>query len=237
MINMNNLRARFQLRSTHTAAARQAWGIHVRLTVGAVFVLMIAIGCALAAKEFTMPKVQAAANYPAHDSHPNEMATVGLDLYTGEKASIFKQNYADRDLVPLLVVITNNGSTPIELANMKVQLVTKDRRAKIEPSSEDDLFRRLSRTQKRGDEPSKLPFPLPGRGPKVGVKKDVQQEIETALFQAKAVEPHATRAGFMFFDVSGITDPLNGARLYLTGLRDGSGQELMYFEIPLDKAR
>lgn len=204
------------------------------MTAGAV---LLAATCALAAKEFAMPNVEAAANYPAHDSHPNEMVTVGVDLYTGAKASIFKQNYADREMVPILVVITNNGSTPVELANMKVQLVTSDRRAKIEPASEEDIFRRFSRTDRRGDEPSKLPIPLPGRGPKVGVKKDVQQEVTTALFQARAVEPKSTQAGFMFFDVSGIRDPLSGAHLYLTGLRDGNGQELMYFELALDKAR
>lgn len=199
--------------------------------------LLLAATCAFAAKEFAMPKVESAANYPAHDSHPNEMVTVGADLYTGAKSSIFNVNYADRDMVPILVVITNNGSAPVELANMKAQLVTRDRRAKIEPASQEDIFRRFSRTEKRGDEPSKLPIPLPGRGPKVGVKKDVQQEVNAAMFQARAVEPHSTQAGFMFFDVSGISDPLTGARLYLTGLRDGGGQELMYFEVALDKAR
>ncbi len=199
--------------------------------------VLLAATCALAAKEFAMPKVEAAANYPAHDSHPSEMVTVGADLYTGAKASIFKENYADRDMVPILVVITNNGTAPVELANMKVQLVTTDRRAKIEPATEDDIFRRFSRADRRGDEPSKLPIPLPGRGPKVGVKKDVQQEVTAALFQARAVEPKSTQAGFMFFDVSGVRDPLSGAHLYVTGLRDGHGQELMYFELALDKAR
>jgi hypothetical protein len=36
------------------------------------------------------------------------------------------------------------------------------------------------------------------------------------------------------FDVSDVSAPLAGARFYLTGLRDGGGNELMYFEIPLD---
>jgi hypothetical protein len=39
----------------------------------------------------------------------------------------------------------------------------------------------------------------------------------------------------MFFDVSGISTPLAGAHFYLTGVRDASGNELMYFEIPLEK--
>ena len=55
------------------------------------------------------------------------------------------------------------------------------------------------------------------------------------MFRAKAVEPHGTQAGFLFFDVEGIRNPLAGAKLYITGLRDGNGQELLYFEIPMEK--
>ncbi len=39
----------------------------------------------------------------------------------------------------------------------------------------------------------------------------------------------------MFFDVSGISTPLAGASFYLTGVLDAKGNELMYFEIPLEK--
>jgi hypothetical protein len=39
----------------------------------------------------------------------------------------------------------------------------------------------------------------------------------------------------VFFDVSGISSPLEGARFYLTGLRDAKGGELLYFEIPFQK--
>jgi hypothetical protein len=48
------------------------------------------------------------------------------------------------------------------------------------------------------------------------------------------VEPHATQAGFLFFDVEGISEALAGAHLYLTGLRNSEGGELMFFDIPLD---
>jgi len=47
-------------------------------------------------------------------------------------------------------------------------------------------------------------------------------------FTAKAVEPHSTQSGFLFFEVSGISSPLAGARFYLTGLRDGKGGDLLF---------
>ena len=49
------------------------------------------------------------------------------------------------------------------------------------------------------------------------------------------MEPHATRGGFLFFDVEGIDDPLAGAHLYVSGLRNSQGQELIFFDIPLEK--
>ena len=54
-----------------------------------------------------------------------------------------------------------------------------------------------------------------------------------ARFTAAAVEPHSTQSGFLFFDVRGVGQPVDGAHIYLTGVRDNNGTELMYFEIPL----
>jgi hypothetical protein len=39
----------------------------------------------------------------------------------------------------------------------------------------------------------------------------------------------------MFFDVSGLSNPLAGAHLYVSGVRDAKGNEMMYFEVPLDQ--
>jgi len=61
------------------------------------------------------------------------------------------------------------------------------------------------------------------------------EEIESSQFAAKAVEPHGTQSGFLFFDVEGISSPLAGANIDITGVADAKGEELMYFEIPVDK--
>ena len=50
------------------------------------------------------------------------------------------------------------------------------------------------------------------------------------------VAPHTTQSGFLFFDVENVKQPVAGAHLYLTGVLDGRGNELMYFEIPLTSA-
>jgi hypothetical protein len=199
--------------------------------------LLLASLLAFAAKEFAMPNIFPAKTYPAHDDHSMEKVSVGADPYDlADKAAIFTQDWAEKGYMPILVVITNDSDQPISLNNLKIEMITKGR-DKIPAASEDDLYRRLSQVKHRGDEPSRnpLPIPLPRKKPDVGVSKKTRYEIDAAMFSAKAVAPHENQAGFFFFDVSGISQPLAGARLYLTGINNNDGQELMYFEIPLEK--
>jgi hypothetical protein len=191
----------------------------------------------VAAKEFSMPKVQPAFSYPAHDHHANENVTVGLDPYdTPAKSNIFTVNYRENDLLPILVVITNDSQEPVQLSDMKAELVTSDR-SKLSAASEDDIYRRISHPKASG---AHYPLPFPTKKVKGGVNSKEWNEIQSAGFKAKAVEPRSSQAGFMFFDVSDLSNapqgnPLQGARFYLTGVRDSSGHDLMYFEVPLDK--
>ena len=65
-------------------------------------------------------------------------------------------------------------------------------------------------------------------------KKELD-EIESSQFAAKAVEPRTTQSGFFFFDVEDIDAPLAGAHIFITGVNDAKGTELMYFEIQMGK--
>jgi hypothetical protein len=201
----------------------------------AIFLLLSIL--AMAAKDFIMPATYPAKTFPAHDDHPLEKVSIAADPYDmPDKAAIFNEKYSEKGYMPIFMVFTNDSDEPISLVNMKVELMTK-RRDKIAAATEDDLYRRFSQVKRRGDEPSRnpLPIPLPGRGPKVGIDKAGRGEIGTAMFSARAIAPHETQVGFMFFDVNGISQPLAGAHMYITGLADNSGKELMYFEIPMEK--
>jgi hypothetical protein len=207
----------------------ERFAVRAGVLISAVAVLSV---LCLAAKQFVMPAVQPAKTYPAHDEHSDESVSVGLDPYDlADKASIFAVHYREIGMLPILLVITNDSDQPISLSDMKAQLVTVDR-TKLSPAVADDIFRRISHPNTRG--PS-YPLPFPTKKVKGGVSKQDQDEIENAQFGAKAVEPHTTQAGFLFFDVEGISTPLPGAHFYLTGVRDSKGSELMYFEVPLEK--
>jgi hypothetical protein len=184
----------------------------------------------LAAKNFVKPEAKPAINYPAHDFHRDEKAAIAADPYdTPEKAKIFSTNFAEHGFLPVFFVVTNDGDQPISIAHMQITLRTANR-SKLTPVTTDDLYRRLSNPQS-STRPS--PIPLPHKT-KSGISKSEADEIETSQFAAKAVEPHTTQSGFLFFDIGGISSPLPGATIDIAGVADAKGQELLFFEIPLD---
>jgi hypothetical protein len=199
-----------------------------------VSLLLIVIGFSLylAAKEFAKPPAQPAKSYPAHDDHSDEKVAIAADPYdTPEKAKIFSVNFQQHGFLPIFFVVTNDGSQPISIANMQVTLTTANR-SKLTPSSSDDIYRRLSNPRANTNQ---IPLPIPQKKVKGTISQKERDEIESSQFAAKAVEPHSTQSGFLFFDVGDISVPLAGARIYVTGVDDAKGTELMYFEIAMQK--
>jgi hypothetical protein len=199
---------------------------------------LVCICClsAFGAKEFVMPEAQPARTYPAHDEHPMEKVTIAVDPYDVEyKASVFTVNYRNYGLLPVFFVVSNDSNQPVALTDMKAELVTVNH-SKLSPESVDDIVRRLSHPSRSATGAKPIPLPLPGsKKVKGAVSQKTMDEIDRSQFEARAVEPHSTARGFFFFDVSDISNPLAGANLYLTEVRDAKGNELMYFEIALEK--
>jgi hypothetical protein len=199
--------------------------------------ILAALVLAAFARDFVMPRLVPATTMAARDNHPQEKVTLGVDAYdTAEKASIFHPNMLQHSVLPVLVVFTNDGDEPVVLSHAHFQLVTRDR-AKADPYSLDDLRRAFTSVRAPGSRPQdKLPIPLPGKNKAHGglSRKDMD-ELEHASFAAHAVEPHGGQQGFLFFDVSDLDDPTRGARLFVTGVNDAKGHELMYFEVALGK--
>ena len=183
-----------------------------------------------------LPKAFHAKTYPAHESHENEKVSIAADPYDmPDKAAIFVVNYRRSGFLPMHFIISNDGDQPVSLVDMEVELITVEH-SKIPPATVDDLYRRLGRQTRRGDEPSRNPLPVPlPKKVKPTVSREAQEEIESMQFRARAVEAHSQQSGFLIFDVADIPNPLAGAHLYVHGLRDQNGKELFYFEIPMEK--
>ena len=190
-----------------------------------------AVSLSLFAKDFVKPVARAAKTYRAHDEHPSEKVAIGADPYdTAEKAKIFSVNLNEHGFLPIFIVVTNDGDQPISIANMEVTFTTANR-SKITPSSSEDIFRRISNPRANTNQ---LPLPIPQKKVKGGVSQKERDEIESSQFAARAVEPHTTQSGFFFFDVGDIPNPSLGAHIYVTGVNDAKGTELMSFEIAME---
>lgn len=202
--------------------------LRVTLLVLGVVAGLVAV---LAGKNFVKPVAHPAKTYPAHDDHSEDKVAVAADPYdTPDKASIFSVNFREHGFLPVFFLVTNDGDQPISIANMQVQLVTANR-SKLTPTSPDDIYRRLVNPQARTNNP----LPIPRKKVKGTITAKEMEEVEGAQFAAKAVEPHNTQSGFLFFDIAGISSPLAGAHIYVEGVDDAKGTELMYFEIPMEK--
>jgi len=185
----------------------------------------------LASKNFVKPEAKSAINYPAHDFHRDEKVSIAADPYdTAAKSKIFSIDFSQRGLLPVFFIVTNDGDQPVSIAKMEVTLITANH-SKLTPLGTDDLYRHLSNPQAQ-TRPNPIPLPRKVKGT---LSKKEMDEIESSQFAAKAVEPHSTQSGFIFFDIGGIGSPLQGANIDITGVSDAKGNELMYFEIPMEK--
>ncbi len=187
------------------------------------------------ATDHTPPAVQPATSFADVEVHPDEKVAIAAEPYdTKEKESIFRVDYLSHGVMPVRLIVTNQGDKPISLRDARIlfQTAAGDRIQAAEP---EDVERLMSRKEREGSS-----IPLPGPLPKIKMKpkasnKDVEQDFDTFEYGALVVEPHSTQAGFLFYDVSQLAHPLRGAKLHLHALRNADGGELFFFEIPFDK--
>jgi hypothetical protein len=185
--------------------------------------------------DHTPPPVQPATTFAAVEVHNDEKVAIAVEPYdTREKAAIFRVDYLSHGVMPVRIIVTNNGDRPISLRDARIHFYTAAG-DKIPAAEPEDVERLMTRKERQGSK-----IPMPGPLPPIKVKpkasnQAIEQDFNTFEYQALVVEPHSTRAGFLFYDVSNFDHPLKGASLHLRMLRNADGKELYYFEIPFDK--
>jgi hypothetical protein len=200
-------------------------------------IVLLAAGTALGtwAADHKQPPVQPATSFAAVEVHADEQVAIAAEPYdTKEKTSIFRVDYLAHGVMPIRLIVTNLGDRPISLSEARILFQTADG-DRFQPSEPEDVERLMTLKEKQG---RKLPMPNPI--PPIHMKpkasnKEIEQDFDTFEYSALTVAPHTTRAGFLFYDVSELAHPLEGAKLHLHKLRNADGKELFYFEIPFDK--
>jgi hypothetical protein len=197
--------------------------------------LVVWLALPAVASDHTPPPVEPATTFAAVEVHDDEKVAIAAEPYdTREKESIFRVDYLSHGVMPVRLIVTNNGTKPISLRDARILFMTADGE-KIQAAEPEDVERLMTQKERQGKK-----IPLPGPLPSIKLKpkasnQEIEQDFDTFEYQALVVEPHTTRAGFLFYDVSQLDHPLKGAKLHLHELRDADGAELFYFEIPFDK--
>jgi hypothetical protein len=204
-------------------------------TIRVASVAMLIAFSAAAMGHTDPPAAKDATTYPAVDLHAKELVAVAVEPFdTREKCKIFDVDYLKYDFLPVRIIVTNQGDRPISLNDARIYFVDANG-DRIQAAEAEDVERRL--TPPNGRQTGIPIGPIHLHPPK---KSDSDSKIEGDFNQfeyaALVVEPHTTRAGFLWYDMSGLGDtPLHGAKLVARELKDADGQELWSFEIPFDK--
>jgi len=197
--------------------------------------LLLWLALPAVAADHKPPPVQPASAFAAVEVHADEKVAIAAEPYdTREKEAIFRVDYLGHGVMPIRLIVTNNGDRPINLREARILFYTAEGE-KIQAAEPEDVERLMTRSER---ESRKIPMPVPLPPIKLKPKasnQEIEQDFNTFEYSAIVVEPHSTRAGFLFYDVSGLDHPLEGASLHLRQLRDADGNELFYFEIPFDK--
>jgi hypothetical protein len=197
--------------------------------------LLVWLALPALANDHKQPPIQPATSFAAVEVHDKEKVAIAAEPYdTKEKEDIFRVDYLSHGVMPVRLIITNNGDRPISIRDARILFQTKagDRIQAAEP---EDVERLMTRKEREGGK-----IPMPGPIPNIKLKpkasnKEIEADFDEFEYQALVVEPHTTRAGFLFYDVSELNEPLRGAKLHLHKVRDADGNELFFFEIPFDK--
>lgn len=168
---------------------------------------------------------------PAIDSMESKQTvqgiTVAVQPYNTEtlaKTAFGKVHPYEHGILPVLVQIRNDSKNSVRLEKMTAQYISPSRdRIEATPAAEVKYAKAPRR-------PNMNPGPIPGI--RFGKKNPLAaEEIEVRAFSARMLPPGESAYGFLYFQ----TGHRKGSRFYLTGLEDaGTGQELFYFDIPLD---
>ena len=197
--------------------------------------LILGLGLPALASDHTAPPIQPATSFAAVEVHENEKVAIAAEPYdTSEKESIFRVDYLGHGVMPVRIIVTNNGDRPISLRDARILFQTRAGE-RIQAAAPEDVERLMSRKEREGGR-----IPMPGPIPAIKLKpkasnKDIEQDFNQFEYGALVVEAHTTRAGFLFYDVAQLKDPLSGSKLHVRKLMDADGRELFYFEIPFDK--
>jgi hypothetical protein len=197
---------------------------------GLRWTLLLAVSIAAAPgadNEKTKFEAKAAAAYPHRQtSEKVTIAAEGMETDEQTAEAFGKVNPYRYGVLPVLIVIQNDGPEAIRLDRAQFTYTLPDRK-RVEATAAQDV-RFIHGTQA----PKGLPGPTGGIKIKKPPKNPLAEwEIEGRAFAAKMLPPGQSASGFVYFQVERSSQ---AATVAISGLVNAvTGKELFYFEIPM----
>jgi hypothetical protein len=136
------------------------------------------------------PPVQPATTFAAVEVHDVENVAIAAEPYdTRQKESIFRVDYLSHGVLPVRLIVTNNGDRPISLRDARILFLTAEG-DKIQTAQPEDVERLMTRKEREG---AKLPMPAPLPAIKLKPRasnKEIEQDFNTFEYHSLEVEPH-----------------------------------------------
>ena len=174
------------------------------------------------ARDFVAPKASNASAYPCKDTHPTEHITAAVDVYNSSpKADIFITHFSDEGILPVFLIITNDGDQPIAVNNMQAELVTA-RRSKLEALDVDDVLRRVAHIKGNSTNPNPHagPIPLPGGATRTRRRNSSMRKSRARSLRLRRSSRIPRSRASCSSTCWGCSQPVDGAHIYLTGIRE-----------------
>ncbi len=180
------------------------------------------------------PPAKPATEYPAHETHDDEHFTVAIDPCLAPKdCSFFRVPYVENGFLPVRVIFTNDSDHAVSLDDARIQFIPVDG-GKIQAATDEDLDRRVYTVHNPSSHIPIVPIPIPIH--KTPVDKKITQDETDFGFSGTVVNAHSTLAGYLFYDIRGLDEPLKGAELYVKMLHTLDGKkDLFSFSVPFNK--
>lgn len=198
-------------------------------TAWKLLTIFLSISAFAADKDKPTFKVDLAETYPTKQTQGK--VTIAAVPYVNDdeiRAAFGKANPYKYGILPVLIVIHNEGSQALRLDLQAEYVDAQGRHVDAIPASEVPY---VAASPKRNDVGGPIPIPRGPIGSKTKRNPLSGWEVEGRAFSAKMLPAGESANGFVYFQAR----PEPGASLYLTGLQEASSaKELFYFEIPLD---
>lgn len=191
---------------------------------------------ALASYKSLKIKVEPAPTYPCHQKQG--AVTLAADPYqTKEKilTAFDVKNLDKLGLVPILIIVTNEGDNPLLLSGSDVVLIDPKNQS-IGQVPVDEVVQAIlgqgKGTPKTGRTP--LPFPMPKRGGHNEDAFELETDFVNKSLKETRVPPKTTVSGFVFFQLRDNLKSLAGHKIYVPEIQDLKTQEhLLFFEVEI----